>query len=410
MPRINFKTIIVLLVIIEFLILSDFALAKDIIFEPQVGIPGGKIGTTTIAPGAAIPVTPTTFAHYLNAFYNWAIGAIIVIGIVMIIFGGFQWMAAGGNATKITAAKERIFSALLGILLAVGSYTLLNLINPSLVRLESLSLTKIKKEESGGMLLGGGKCGSEGEGLPSCEGSCGGIETAGIKSSQCQDASPTLTLFLQCLFLYNQVAENRLQLIITSISDDAGLAKCRDSFNSNICAHERNSAHYGYGTEINGSYAADFRFFEEPKYKGNLKALTRTCSGLFLDETGGGVKHYHLSVKVDDFAKIAEKIKLVEISTCAEAKDSGQCQKISSICQWDNNQCKVRQKCGLDEGEKRAAGKYVYCCCARDVGVNCKYVSSMPVIGLGQKVCDICGGGFPYEWGSTNCEQYPYLP
>jgi|GEM_PF-6793852 len=129
--------IIGLFVVLGFFILHQSVLAAT--FTPQVGIPGSN----KYQPGETVGVGPETFADYLTTFYNWAVGAIIVIGIVMIMFAGFQWVMAAGSAPKISAAKERIFSAIIGILLAVGSYALLNFINPSLTRFRSLSLNPV---------------------------------------------------------------------------------------------------------------------------------------------------------------------------------------------------------------------------------------------------------------------------
>lgn len=58
----------------------------------------------------------------------------------MIMIAGFQWMTAAGNASAIGQAKSRISSSLIGLLLAIGAYSLLNFVNPSLVNLRTLGL------------------------------------------------------------------------------------------------------------------------------------------------------------------------------------------------------------------------------------------------------------------------------
>ena len=110
---------------------------KPIYFTPQVGI-GDKVKV-----GKEIEVGSRTFANYVIAIYNWSIRAIVLLAIVMIMIAGSRWMMAGGNAALITQAKNQIISALIGLVIAIGSYTLLNFINPSLVRLGSLEIDPI---------------------------------------------------------------------------------------------------------------------------------------------------------------------------------------------------------------------------------------------------------------------------
>ncbi|MDA2921736.1 pilin [Patescibacteria group bacterium AH-259-L07] len=133
---------------------------EPIKFQPQVEIPGSKF-----KPGEEIVITKegTSFAEYLSAFFDWSIRAIVLIGVVMIMVGGFQWMTAAGNAPKVGQAKARIISALIGIGLALGSYSILNFISPSLTRLEGIKLGEPlgRKELLAGLSESPcGKCGS----------------------------------------------------------------------------------------------------------------------------------------------------------------------------------------------------------------------------------------------------------
>ncbi len=109
-------------------------------FTPQVGI------GTEIQVGEKIKIDEWTFVNYVVAIYDWSIKAIVLLAIVMIMYAGFKWMMAGGNASSITKARDQIISALIGLVLAIGSYTLLNFINPSLVNLRNLSIDPVKRE------------------------------------------------------------------------------------------------------------------------------------------------------------------------------------------------------------------------------------------------------------------------
>jgi len=72
---------------------------------------------------------------YIKYLYKFLVGIAGILAVFMIMYGGMQWIFSGGNPSKITAAKETIFGAVIGLFLAVGSYTLLRTVNPSLVTL-----------------------------------------------------------------------------------------------------------------------------------------------------------------------------------------------------------------------------------------------------------------------------------
>ena len=132
----------ILLLFCTFFLLSNFGLvmAQDVMFTPQIEIPDSEFEV-----GKQIEVSGKTFIEYIIAIYKWSVSAIAIIAIIMIMIAGFQWMAAAGNPSAIGQARARINSSLIGLLLAVGAYSLLNFINPSLVNLRGLDLEGISR-------------------------------------------------------------------------------------------------------------------------------------------------------------------------------------------------------------------------------------------------------------------------
>jgi hypothetical protein len=45
--------------------------------------------------------------------------------LLQVLFGGYEWMAAGGDTKKIENARSRITNAFIGIIIVVGSWSLL---------------------------------------------------------------------------------------------------------------------------------------------------------------------------------------------------------------------------------------------------------------------------------------------
>jgi len=78
------------------------------------------------------------FQQYLVAVYKYSVIAISILAVFMIIVAGIQWMISGGSPDKIKAAQKRIGQSIIGLLIAVGSYTILYTINPYLVGFKAL--------------------------------------------------------------------------------------------------------------------------------------------------------------------------------------------------------------------------------------------------------------------------------
>lgn len=66
---------------------------------------------------------------YFNILATFGIVAVVGLGLIMIVIGGYFYMTAGGDAGRIGTAKTFIGMALLGIILALTAYLLLNTIS-----------------------------------------------------------------------------------------------------------------------------------------------------------------------------------------------------------------------------------------------------------------------------------------
>ena len=73
--------------------------------------------------------------QFIQAMYQYAIVLAGILAVLMIIFAGVQWIFSGGNTEQITSARKKITGSIVGVLIALLSYTILNTINPYLVNL-----------------------------------------------------------------------------------------------------------------------------------------------------------------------------------------------------------------------------------------------------------------------------------
>ena len=119
--------------------------------QPRIKIPGVKF-----TPIDEIEVEETGsgnlyinipfLGEYIAAVYRYLIVAITVLSVVTIIIGGIRWMVPAGQE-NIKHAQKEIMGAIIGLLIALGSYVLLYAINPNLVEFKSLRILYISSNE-----------------------------------------------------------------------------------------------------------------------------------------------------------------------------------------------------------------------------------------------------------------------
>jgi len=82
---------------------------------------------------------------FIRYTYRYAIMVAGVVSVLMIVVAGFQWATSGGNASLIQSARKRIEGALMGLTIAVLSYSILNFVNPNLVNFRLPEIWLINK-------------------------------------------------------------------------------------------------------------------------------------------------------------------------------------------------------------------------------------------------------------------------
>ncbi len=62
----------------------------------------------------------------IAAIVNIALGFVALIGVIMIIYAGFRWMTASGNEEQVTEAKGNIRNAVIGIVIILIAFVIVN--------------------------------------------------------------------------------------------------------------------------------------------------------------------------------------------------------------------------------------------------------------------------------------------
>lgn len=87
-------------------------------------------------------------ADYIEAVYKYLIGIVGILATVVMMIGGVIWITAGGNASRVGEAKAWIGGALMGLVLALASYTILYQINDETVKMKPIKYTKVNGEDN----------------------------------------------------------------------------------------------------------------------------------------------------------------------------------------------------------------------------------------------------------------------
>ena len=70
----------------------------------------------------------TDLMSTLQTIINVALGLIGFVAVVMIILGGFQYITSSGDAAKVTKAKNTIMYGVIGLVIALLAFAIVNFI------------------------------------------------------------------------------------------------------------------------------------------------------------------------------------------------------------------------------------------------------------------------------------------
>jgi len=110
----------------------------------QMPIPGTVEFSKIKVEGGTISVP--WLAEYIAGIYKYAIALAVTLAIFMVMVGGFLWITAAGDKGKIGKATEIITDAVVGLILAVGSYVILYTINPDIINFNALRLKLVETQ------------------------------------------------------------------------------------------------------------------------------------------------------------------------------------------------------------------------------------------------------------------------
>lgn len=114
--------------LIGFLVVLSFRIWQPCHAQQKLLIDYPVIASTSISYGTSLP-------DLIKYVYLFSLGIVGVVALLMMVIGAAQYVMSAGNASKASDAKDRIYSAILGIIILVASVLILRTINPDLVNI-----------------------------------------------------------------------------------------------------------------------------------------------------------------------------------------------------------------------------------------------------------------------------------
>jgi len=124
-----------------FFLLLFFFLSFGIFFSPHSATSAGLQYTLLEKIPGFASTNGSDLPAYIIAIYKLGLAVVTLSAVLMISIGGFLYLTSAGNTSSMGTAKGIIFDAVIGLVIALSSWVLLNVINPDLT---TITLTPIE--------------------------------------------------------------------------------------------------------------------------------------------------------------------------------------------------------------------------------------------------------------------------
>lgn len=109
------------------LILPALALGVSAIVAPEVAAQGPGIrDSLDHTAGDDVPEDLTGNEGIITLVINILLFIIGIIAVIMLIIGGIMYAISGGDSSKVTNAKNTILYAVIGLIIAIFAYAIIN--------------------------------------------------------------------------------------------------------------------------------------------------------------------------------------------------------------------------------------------------------------------------------------------
>lgn len=116
--------------------------ATSAIYAPSVFADVLDSGVKT--PTGSVIDPDTSIGSIVSFIIGFLLTVAVLIALLYIVIGAFQWITSGGDKTKVESARNHIIAAIIGLIIIALSFVIINVVI-SVLGLGSLTDLKIKK-------------------------------------------------------------------------------------------------------------------------------------------------------------------------------------------------------------------------------------------------------------------------
>ena len=95
---------------------------------------GGITAGASCAQGTGVSATLFGTGGIFTTIVNILLYIIGAVAVIMLIIGGIRYVTSGGDSSAVTAAKNTILYAIIGIIIALLAYAIVNFVLTSLLK------------------------------------------------------------------------------------------------------------------------------------------------------------------------------------------------------------------------------------------------------------------------------------
>jgi cytochrome bd-type quinol oxidase subunit 2 len=111
---------------------SAYVLATVWSGRAYAAVTGGVAGGALEAKGDDQPTDLFGATGILTKITNTLLFAVGIVSVFMLIYGGLRYITSGGDTKRVTDAKNTVMYAIIGLIIAVLSYAIINFVITSL--------------------------------------------------------------------------------------------------------------------------------------------------------------------------------------------------------------------------------------------------------------------------------------
>ena len=107
---------------------------EPVLLAQAADLSGVTANMDKVGDAAGLSSSNRTLPEIIGAVINAALGLLGIILVVLVIYAGYLWMMAQGNAAQVDKAKGIMVNAVIGLIILMASYAIANFVLEAIMK------------------------------------------------------------------------------------------------------------------------------------------------------------------------------------------------------------------------------------------------------------------------------------